>query len=152
MIVWRIAKERFAIDRTGGGGLLEGGRWHQVGQPVIYAGLTAEIAAFEKLVHAGDHLPVDLVLVEIRLPEEPSLYECPALEVLPAGWDAIPPSEASAEYGAAFLRSRRAVGMIVPSAVVPEARNIVINPLHPKFAKARMRIVRKFAFDHRLRP
>lgn len=122
-----------------------------MGQPVIYAGLTAEIAAFEKLVHAGDQLPVDLVLVEIPLPEGSSLYERPAPDALPPAWDAIPPQEASAEYGAEFLRSRRALGLIVPSAIVPEARNIVINPLHPKFAGAAMRILRKFTFDQRLR-
>jgi RES domain-containing protein len=152
MLVWRIAKRRYALDRTGSGGLLEGGRWHRAGQPVVYAGLTAEIAAFEKLVHAGEQLPADLVLIEIRLPEDPSLYERPALAALPRGWDAIPPGEASAEYGCEFLRSRRALGLIVPSAVVPEARNIVINPLHPKFARTTMRAVRKFAFDRRLRP
>lgn len=151
MIVWRIAKERHALDRVGTGGLLEGGRWHQMGQPVIYAGLTAEIAALEKLANIGTHYPVDLVLAVIHLPDDPTLYERHADPAsLPVGWNAIPSGNASAEFGAAFLRSGSTLGLIVPSAIVPEALNIVINPLHPKFAKARMEIQRPFKFDQRL--
>jgi RES domain-containing protein len=60
MRTWRIAKEKYALDRSETGGTLEGGRWHALGQPVIYAGLSAEIAALEKLVHTGKFLPRDL--------------------------------------------------------------------------------------------
>lgn len=150
MQVWRIAKKRFALDRTGGGGLIEAGRWHQAGQPVIYVGLSIEIAVLEKRVHTGPFLPADLVLVELTLPDEPALYEQPNLTSLPSTWMASPSGDASADFGAAFLRSGRAMGLIVPSAVVPEAHNMVINPMHPRFADVRMEILRKFEFDHRL--
>jgi RES domain-containing protein len=152
MIVWRIAKKRHALDRTGTGGLLEGGRWHHQGQAVIYAGLTAEIAALEKLANTGPHLPADLVLVAIHLPDDETLYERHTdTKRLPAGWAAIPSGKASADFGAEFLRSGRTLGLIIPSAIVPEASNIVINPLHPKFAKAKIEIQRSFTFDQRLR-
>ncbi len=75
MQAWRISKERYALHRSGTGGTREGGRWHERGQPVIYAGLSAEIAALEKLVHTGKFLPRDLVLVELTLPDDPALYE-----------------------------------------------------------------------------
>jgi len=58
----------------------------------------------------------------------------------------------SIKFGAAFLRSARALGLIVPSAIVPEARNIMLNPLHPRFAEARFALARPFVFDQRLRP
>lgn len=151
MQAWRIAKHRFALDRAGTGGLMAAGRWNQLGQPVIYAGLTVEIAVLEKLVHTGTTVPVDLVMVDIGLPDEPKLYEKPDIKDLPAGWYLVPSNDESANYGAEFLRSGRALGLIVPSTIVPEASNLVINPMHPRFADVTMRVSRKFEFDGRLK-
>lgn len=151
MQAWRIAKERYALERNGAGGLTEGGRWHRRGMPVLYAGLSIEICVLEKLVHTGPLLPADLVLVELTLPDEPSLYETAAAPDLPPGWDATPPRAASIDVGMAFLRAGSALGLRVPSAIVPEARNIVLNPAHPRFADASLAISRPFAFDGRLR-
>ncbi|MDQ3582358.1 MAG: RES family NAD+ phosphorylase [Pseudomonadota bacterium] len=150
MRAWRIAKMKYALDRSGTGGTWEGGRWHERGRPVIYAGLSAEIAALEKLVHTGKFLPRDLVLVEITLPDGPALYEQRDPASLPAGWDSIPAGDSSARIGAEFLRSALALGLIVPSAIVREAGIIVINPLHPRFPEVTMKISRPFAFDQRL--
>ena len=115
---------------------------------MIYAGLSAEIAALEKLVHTGKFLPRDLVLVEITLPDGPALYE--QRDPASLGWDPIPAGDSSARIGAEFLRSALALGLIVPSAIVREAGIIVINPLHPRFPEVTMKISRPFAFDQRL--
>lgn len=151
MWAWRIAREGVALDRTGAGSLHAEGRWHRRGVPVIYAGLGAEICALEKLVHTGPLLPIDLVVVALSLPDAPGLYETPDLGGLP-GWDATPPGSSSADFGTAFLRSGRALGFVVPSAAMPEARNLVLNPLHPRFADVAMALIRPFRFDSRLRP
>jgi len=74
MLAWRIAKKQYALDRTGIGARTYGGRWNTPGVAVIYAGMTPEISAMETLVHAGDILPVDLVLVRLDLPEDANLY------------------------------------------------------------------------------
>lgn len=151
MRAWRIAKRAYALDRSGGGGRVEAGRWHEQGQPVIYAGLSPEICVLEKLAHTGQILPADLVLVELALPEEADLYLAPALGDLPPGWDGVPPGGASAAYGSRFLRAGERLGLVVPSAIVPEARNILVNPLHAAFAQVTMSILRPFRFDQRLR-
>lgn len=130
--------------------IAESGRWHHRGLPVIYAGLSVAICAMEKLVHTGPIIPCDLVLVRLELPEASGLFE----EVNPAGlpgWRDTPPGEASQNHGSGFLRSARALGLIVPSAVVPEAKSLVLNPAHPRFADLQMRIERAFTFDSRLR-
>ncbi len=62
---------------------------------MIYAGLSAEIAALEKLVHTGKFLPRDLVFVELTLPDDPALYEHKGAASLPAGWDSIPTRQLS---------------------------------------------------------
>jgi RES domain-containing protein len=151
MLAWRIARAKFALDRSGAGGLADGGRWHAQGVPVIYAGLSVEICAMEKLAHTGHILPPDLMLVALSLPDDLALYETADCAALP-GWEATPPGAVSLEYGTTFLRSLRALGMIVPSAIVPEARNIVLNPLHPRFAEVGFELLRHFVFDQRLRP
>ena len=151
MLAWRIARAKFALDRSGAGGLADGGRWHVQGVPVIYAGLSVEICAMEKLAHTGHILPPDLMLVALSLPDDMALYETADCVALP-GWEATPPGAVSLEYGTTFLRSLRALGLIVPSAIVPEARNIVLNPLHPRFAEVGFELLRPFVFDQRLRP
>lgn len=90
MRAWRIAKKQFALDRQGVGARISGGRWNSPGIAAIYAGMTPEIAALEKLVHAGDILPADLLLVRIALPENVSLYLRHEPDDLPRGWDALP--------------------------------------------------------------
>ena len=151
MEAWRIAKRSYALDRSGAGGIAGNGRWHHRGLPVIYAGLSVAICAMEKLVHTGPIIPRDLVLVRFELPDASGLFE----ELDPAGlpsWRDTPPGEASQNHGSDFLRSARALGLIVPSVIVPEAKNLVLNPAHPRFTDVQMRIERAFSFDSRLRP
>jgi RES domain-containing protein len=150
MQAWRISKRAFALDRQGIGARLAGGRWNSPGVAAVYAGLTPAIAAMEKLVHAGDVLPQDLVLTRIELPDDPELYQCYAVDDLPAGWDALPSSTAAIMLGDQFLLAASHLGLIVPSAVMPEASNLVLNPNHSAFAAVTMDVVRSFEFDSRL--
>jgi len=151
MQAWRITKKNRALDRSGFGASITGQRWNSVNIPAIYAGLTLEIAALEKLVHTGSILPLDLVIVQIILPEDPALFKIPHPDTLPDGWDALPASSAAAAYGDNFLLGGKYLGLIVPSAIIPEARNIVINPTHPRMEKVTMVIIRDFTFDARFR-
>lgn len=150
MQAWRIAKRAYALDRQGTGARLSGGRWNSPGTPAIYAGLSPEISAMEKLVHTGDQLPHDLVLSVFELPDEQGLYLRYAVKDLPIGWDALPSSTAAINIGDRFLLSTRYLGMIVPSAVMPEAFNVVLNPNHPAFSAVTITVVRVFEFDSRL--
>lgn len=103
----------------------------------------------EKLVHTGDLLPQDLVLVLIELPDDTGLYQRYTVGDLPTGWDALPSSTAAIALGDEFLLATTYLGMIVPSAVMPEASNVVLNPNHPAFSAVAMKIVRQFEFDSR---
>jgi RES domain-containing protein len=152
MLAWKIAKRAYALDRTGTGSRIAGGRWNSEGISAIYAGLTAEIAAMEKLVHTGRFLPADLVVVRIALPDDHALYETPNPMDLPTGWAELPSSPAAIAFGDAFIQRMTKLGLIIPSAVMPEARNILINPAHPAMAQVTIEVARDFAFDPRLRP
>ncbi len=151
MQAWRIAKERYALDRAGTGSQLTGGRWNSQGVAVIYAGLTPGVCALEKLVHTSDHLIADLVLVSIQLPDDDSLYKKYLPSDLPKGWSAVPSSTASIEFGDRFVAEQKYLGIILPSAVMPEEFNLLINPGHPAYHLVSYKIERPFTFDERLR-
>ena len=151
MLAWRIAKKKYALDRTGIGARTYGGRGNTPGVAVIYAGMTPEISAMETLGHAGDILPVDLVLVRIDLPDDERLYCRCLVADLPSGWDNLPGSTVAVEYGNAFINAGTHLGRIVPAVVMPEASNIIINPNHATFLNVGMTVIRPFEFDSRLR-
>ncbi len=150
MLAWRIALRRYALDRRGLGAALFGGRWNERDVPAIYAGATAEIAVLERFIHTAGRRPPELALVRIELPDEPDLYEHPNPKSLPRDWATTPAPPSTATFGTRFLREQRGLAMIVPSAVVPEARNLVINPLHLRMKDVKLRIVRPFSFDQRM--
>lgn len=151
MQVWRISKQVHALDRQGTGARITGGRWNSPGIPAVYAGMSPEIAAMEKLVHTGKFLPKDLVLIQIDIPDENDLYQQYSVKNLPKGWDAMPSSTLAIKLGDLFLTEAIHLGLVVPSVVVPEAFNIVLNPNHPAFAAVTFTILRPFEFDSRLR-
>jgi len=151
MLAWKIAKKQFALERAGEGARLTGGRWNSPGIEVIYAGMTPEISAMEKLVHTSSILPTDLVLVRIELPDDQALFCHFDISNLPEGWDDLPGSSIAMQIGDAFVQNNQYLGMIVPSVVIPESSNIVINPNHPAFAFVQMTVVRPFEFDSRIR-
>jgi RES domain-containing protein len=148
-ILWRIARRAYALDKLGVGAREAGGRWNRVGTSVIYAGCTVGIAALEKFVHLAGVVPPDLVLVRVVLPEGASSETRRAAD-LPPGWDALYPSHASMEFGTQWAQEKRTLVLYVPSAIVPEETNGVVNPAHAGFAAVRMEIEREFHYDSRM--
>ena len=148
-VVWRIARRRFALDRLGIGARDEGGRWNHPGTGVIYAGRTIAIAALERFVHLAGVVPTDLVLVRVELPRQHSVEE-PRLADFPPGWDRVPAESASMEFGTRWARESRSLVLYVPSALVSEERNAVLNPGHREFPGVRMVIERDFHYDPRM--
>jgi len=100
-------------------------------------------------VHLAGVVPADLVLVRVELPDNHSSEE-PAPADLPAGWDVVPPGPGSMEFGTRWARARRSVVLYVPSVLVREEANAVLNPNHREFAEVRMTIERHFHYDPRL--
>ena len=154
MRLWRIATKQWALDKRCDGARLHGGRWNPVGVPVMYAGSTIEICALEKFVHLAGVPHPPLVLVAIDVPDQVSgndaLHVQPTLSSLPTGWADLPPSSGAQEFGAAWLQSGSELVMFVPSAIIPESVNALINPAHPAYAQVTLGIVRDFTFDARM--
>ncbi|MDY7573718.1 RES family NAD+ phosphorylase [Actimicrobium sp. CCI2.3] len=150
MKLWRIAAAQWALDRRCDGTRLYGGRWNPIGFPVMYAGTTIELCALEKFVHLSGTVVPPMVLVAIDVPDHASPVFQPALSDLPDDWAALPAPASTQEIGRRWLASPEAFMMLVPSAVIPEALNAVINPAHPAYARVTLNVVREFRFDARM--
>jgi RES domain-containing protein len=148
-VVWRIARRPFALDRLGAGARQEGGRWNYPGTGVVYAGRSIATAALERFVHLAGIAPPDLVLVRIELPGEYSAEE-PEFTDLPEDWDRLPPGPGSMAFGTTWATDLRSLVLYVPSVLIPEERNALLNPNHPEFAAVKMSIERDYHYDPRM--
>ena len=136
---WRICRRPFA-DLSGEGARLYGGRWNSPGRPVVYAAEAAALAVLEVRVHLDldwSLLPADYVLMAIDLNSLP-------IEILEEA-----PDDPVA-YGDAWLESRRSAVLGVPSVLVRESRNLLVNVAHPEASRASIASIRSFSFDERL--
>ncbi|MBI5330750.1 MAG: RES family NAD+ phosphorylase [Betaproteobacteria bacterium] len=147
---WRIAQQRFALDRSCEGSRLHGGRWNKAGFGALYASTSVELATLEKLVHTSGLTPRDLLLVAVDVPDDDGLTQVAPLYELPKAWNALPGSDEAQAYGTRWLRQAQQLVLLLPSVIVPEARNALINPLHPRFGEVSMAVTRPFDFDPRM--
>lgn len=156
MRLWRIAADTPAYeahDLSGKGAESTGGRWNRAGRPAVYASGTVALAALETFVHLNAHaLPLNRFLVAIDVP--PSVWQHRRVfraQDLPVGWTATPEGVVTLDAGDAWLREARCAVLVVPSVVVPEEWNVVINPLHPQARRIKARKVRPWHYDRRMR-
>jgi RES domain-containing protein len=144
------SKRNTLAEAFGGkGGLFAAGRWNSLGGLVVYASESVSLAYLEKLAHLDASHPCgNLVLFEIEIPDD--LIEVRLEASLPDGWDMRPPGPASRTLGDRWLAEKRSVALIVPSVIVTQERNALINPLHPKFKLAWGKGPTPFMGDNRL--
>ena len=150
MIVYRITKkEHLTLD--GRGGLYGLGRWHRKGNLVVYTSEHASLAAWEKIVHLAnfENLPNDLFLVKIEIPDNIEIQTVPQMTMI-EGWDSFPYINETLNYGTSFLRKNEHLALKVPSAIVPDEYNVILNPLHPDIHRCKTISTVPFIFDKRI--
>ncbi len=148
MRVWRISNYE-TLD--GAGGLRAPGRWHTRGARVVYCAPNPATALLEVLVHAEidlEDVPKSFRYLEIEIPDDVMVEQLDT-STLPGDWTSRVAATRTA--GDEWLRSRRSPVLAVPSVIVPETCNYLINPEHP--GAAGIAIVRAYAhpLDSRLR-
>lgn len=151
MRVWRICRRAHANDPLGGrGGLYAPGRWHPRGIRVVYTSATLSLAALELLVRVDrDPLPPDLVQIEIDLPDDLPLEQVKPGR-LPSNWRRYPAPAVLQRIGASFVERGKSAVLRVPSAVIPDEDNFLLNPAHPDIGRVRVAGRRAFVLDPRL--
>jgi RES domain-containing protein len=150
MRLWRIADTAWATDLSGEGARRFGGRWNPIGVAVVYAATTPELSAMEKLVHLSRSTKHPaMTLVAIDVPDDAGVFQ-PGLDALPARWNDQTNFQACQQFGNDWIRRGSDLCMLVPSIIVPESRNAVLNIAHPRFGEVTATAIRAFQFDTRL--
>ena len=146
MDLWRISK---FPSFTGEGGRLADGRWNSAGFPIVYLAASPPGALIEVLVHLEldeDDLPTSYILLRVSVP---ATLRIPSLRV--SEGETWKEDEAlTRKLGDAWLKSHRSALTRVPSAILPNTFNYLLNPLHKDAHRIRIAASQSAAFDPRL--
>lgn len=135
--VWRIVTQRFAaLAFSGEGARLFGGRWNRKGESVVYAAQSRSLALLEMLVQ-DQPLRAHYLLIPAEIPDDVTRLEIDSRQ-LPADWRSLEGREVLQDIGSQWLRDAKYCVLEVPSTVVPAERNLLLNPMHPDFAKIKI--------------
>lgn len=150
MELYRISREKYVRDISGEGARLFGGRWNRKGVPLLYTSQSISLAALEVLVHTSiSNIPTDLQLLVLEIPDEVNINGI-FVEDLPENWQQYPAPEEVVEIGNEWCTSGKAVGLQVPSVIIPQEYNMVLNPVHADFTHINIKEVRDFWIDERI--
>lgn len=125
------------------------GRWHDDGQELVYASSTPELAVLEALAHLHENPRRRHWMCRLELPPRHAALAVPVTD-LDHGWQRRP--RQTRALGAAWLRSGASLALHVPSALVSEGTNVLLNPDHAKGPQVCCEVLTAFVFDARFRP
>jgi RES domain-containing protein len=154
MVGWRISKRRYAIPPAsafdGEGSRRRGGRWTPPGRRAAYASSSLALASLEYFVNLDpEDAPTDLVSIRVEIPDGVR-FEQVSIPSLPDTWRRTPFPQELWIIGETWLLSASSVCLLVPSAVVPEEVNLIVNPSHPDFKDLQFSEAVEFTFDRRM--
>ncbi len=149
MEVFRISREAHASGLAASG---TANRWNKRHQYVLYAGSSRSLSTLELIVHRNSIVPLDnyKVLV-ISIPDSDHFIKQISTDVLPGNWRTLSAYPVLQQIGAAWYESKETLVLKVPSAVIPNEFNFIINLEHPEF-KDQISLIRTedFFWDGRL--
>ncbi len=150
LVAWRITTKREpGVAFDGEGARLYGGRWNRPGTRLVYAAEHLSLAALELFVHLDpEDQPRVLFRFRVELPDDP--LELLPRERLPASWRDYPAPDETAALGTDWARRGEGLALVVPSVVIPEENNVLLNPAHPRFRELKIEAGEPFSFDPRM--
>ncbi|MBH2003528.1 MAG: RES family NAD+ phosphorylase [Sphingobacteriia bacterium] len=150
MTVYRLSKKQFASDLTGEGARLFGGRWNHIHTGCLYTSASRALALLEFSVNVNRILaPKSLCIVTLEISEKNMLK----LDIrdLPGNWQEVPAPGSTRDFGTGLLQEARYSVIAIPSVIVPDEYNYLLNPLHKDHAKLRITAVRELDYDGRIK-
>lgn len=146
---WRMVKEKhIATAFSGEGAARTGGRWNSRGVAVVYTSATRSLAALETLVHLNPLVMFNYRIIRVEFDD--GWVERLTLAALSSDWNMEPPPLSTRQLGDDWARSSRSAILAVPSVIISDETNYVLNPAHPDFKKIAIDEPAPFTFDPRL--
>ncbi len=148
MLVYRIANCRYINDLSGKGAAMYGGRWNSKDVYMLYTAESAALALLETIVHIGRIPEQGFCMITIQLPDDK--IEITDIDKLPANWHKNPAPDGLKMIGDNFITASKKLTMKVPSVIMPEGYNLLINTHHHEFKKVKIINSRTLTIDDRL--
>jgi RES domain-containing protein len=146
MFLWRISNHE-GLD--GRGGMLASARWHTQGRPVVYLAASPAGALVEVLVNLeldAARLPGSYMMLKVEAPDD-ILVRRIEMASLPSGWAGD--LSISRSLGDEWLAGGESALLEVPSAIVPDTFNVLLNPQHPDAGRIKVVWQRAYPYDRR---
>ena len=147
MILHRLTAGKYAHDISGEGSRIYGGRFNPIGLATLYTSENISLCILEILVRASKTTsPDNYTLISIEIPDnEISKIQ---LKKLKKGWQHD--LDYTQGIGEDFLKENQSFCLEVPSAIVSQENNFLLNPLHPDFKKVKILSTELLELDKRL--
>ena len=153
MLVYRIDRKKYLKDTLKGIGasMSSSFRWNSEHTRMVYTSESRALALLEITAHLNGvmEIPTDRYLVEIEIPDSLKIQTL-SIADLPKNWNAHPPSVFTQNLGDSFVQKLKAPVLKVPSSIVPQEFNLLINPYHPDAHKIQIISKERLAFDPRI--
>lgn len=154
MTVYRIEREKY-LDTTLqgiGASMSKGYRWNSFDTRLVYTAESRALATLEVSVHLdlSEDLPADRFYVEIEIPDNITILEV-ELKDLPDDWNAKPPTITTQTIGDDFVNDNEAAILKVPSSIIPQEFNYLINPNHNDASEIKVINKTRMSFDSRFK-
>ncbi|HEY5367948.1 MAG TPA: RES family NAD+ phosphorylase [Hanamia sp.] len=147
MILFRLTTGKYANDISGTGAKLNGGRWNPMGLGGLYTSQYISLAILEILVRATKTTsPESYTLSSFEIPDN-GVYQI-QLKKLKNNWKTD--LKYTQGIGEDFLKENQSLCLQVPSAIVSQENNFLINPLHSDFKKVKIIAAELLELDKRL--
>lgn len=120
---------------SGDGGLFVQGRWNHLGKKAIYCSESIALATMEWLAHNGLSVSgFSYHRYSIDIPD--NMVTSFKVSQLPPDWNSTPSTSSTRDFSDIhFFTTQGPLAISVPSVIVPEEKNLIINPLHSDFPK-----------------
>jgi len=116
----------------------------------VYTSASLSLAALELFVQVDTDLaPTSLVAIPAEIPDNLPIEDIEITD-LPKNWRDFPALEALKEIGTTWAAKRLSAIMSVPSALIPNEKNYLLNPKHKDFKSIRIGKPTPFRFDPRM--
>lgn len=153
MVVYRIERQKYLETTLQGLGAAksEGFRWNSLHTNMVYTSESRALAILEVTAHLDlmEHLPTDRVYVEISIQDDIKILTLDNSK-LPELWDSKPPIKSTQLVGDEFVFQNEAAVLKVPSSIVPQEFNYLINPFHKDSKRIKIVRTEPVVFDNRL--
>ncbi len=150
MIVYRVGSTKYANDLSGTGARINGGRWNLIGVDCLYTSESRALAVLEYTVNVNIYsIPWALSITSIDI-SKISFRELNESE-LPGDWKKYPAPVSTQIFGSDLLKKAAFAVLKVPSIVVPNEFNYMLNPIHPDFRKFGIVDLSDFVYDVRIK-